>query len=294
MGGGLNTRFIPDATINMGNLFDPGSLLALDAHSFGFEQNPITPNNGSVTTMPPMANDSWIEASNPTSPIYSSSLSTSFLVNEVSGWTVPPSPTSFPWVKSPDYTRNEINSFSQMALPLYPPSEMIDPANHSTSNGQSGEADQPQASANRTRSTPCRTKNRRLRTKLKSRQISRSRQSSGKPILLNFPSNTSRPAQPRTEPQRQQPGHSFVEHTFDASTGEPVTAGVKKRLRTKAEKQETAEIRKLGGACGECRRKRRRCSLDHKRADSLSTENATSNYLISIFRAPMEQLSLMA
>ncbi|OJD28345.1 hypothetical protein ACJ73_00244 [Blastomyces percursus] len=159
------------------------------------------------------------------------------------GWIAPPNPTSSSRAEWPNYTGNERTSFPQTALPIYTSSLMIDPANHATSNRQ----------ADRDRTTPCRKGSRHITSAIS-----------------------------KAELQPDEVEGAFREFVFHPSSGEPLTTRARKRPRTWAEKLETARIRKLGGACGECRRKHRRCSPEHhRRNDKLPAQNAIRGYSAS-------------
>ncbi|EQL38555.1 hypothetical protein, variant [Blastomyces dermatitidis ER-3] len=341
MGSGLNANFTPNPTTeahshwnefihgsryqdvfelsygghhsNNSDLPQPdGSLLPLDAHDFGVEQNLMTPNDGSFSTMPQMSPDSWRAPSNPISspmaewsnytarrsqmspdswraPFNPMSLPMSELADHTDcrsqmspdSWRAPSNPISSPMAESSNYTGNAMNSFSQTELPLYPYSNMIEPGNQTILPRQRTQAGHPHgAGLDRDCSTPCRTGN---IDPSKPRGIWKQKTSSRKGFSNNLPSNHFQPPLPKTGPQSQQVTGPFIEYAFHACSGEPATAGAKKRRRTKMEKRETAQIRKLGGACGACRRKHRRCSVEHhQRTDRLSAQSAISNYLISI------------
>ncbi|EQL38554.1 uncharacterized protein BDCG_16760 [Blastomyces dermatitidis ER-3] len=340
MGSGLNANFTPNPTTeahshwnefihgsryqdvfelsygghhsNNSDLPQPdGSLLPLDAHDFGVEQNLMTPNDGSFSTMPQMSPDSWRAPSNPISspmaewsnytarrsqmspdswraPFNPMSLPMSELADHTDcrsqmspdSWRAPSNPISSPMAESSNYTGNAMNSFSQTELPLYPYSNMIEPGNQTILPRQRTQAGHPHgAGLDRDCSTPCRTGN---IDPSKPRGIWKQKTSSRKGFSNNLPSNHFQPPLPKTGPQSQQVTGPFIEYAFHACSGEPATAGAKKRRRTKMEKRETAQIRKLGGACGACRRKHRRCSVEHhQRTDRLSAQSAIRGYSAS-------------
>ncbi|KLJ05454.1 hypothetical protein EMPG_11033 [Blastomyces silverae] len=300
MGSGLNANFTPDATIkahthgdepihssqyrevfqfpygrhhyNNADLPQPdGSPIPWEAHNFGVEPNSMTANYGSFSTMPQlsngmhqmsngmpqMSNDGLIESSYPISFPINELFDHTYRRSQIPprSWMAPSNPTSPPMAEWLNNTGNAMSSFSQTALPLYLSSDMIDLGNHATSTGEIAQAGHPHSAAtDRDRSTPCRIGSRHTTSVIS-----------------------------KAEPQPRQTGGPFVEFVFNASSGEPLTGKAsRKRRRTRAEKQKTAEIRRLGGACGECRKKHRKCSPEHhQRTDRLSAQNAIRRYSTS-------------
>ncbi|EEH10772.1 predicted protein [Histoplasma capsulatum G186AR] len=111
--------------------------------------------------------------------------------------------------------------------------------------------------------------------------------SKGKGTRHNIASRSFRSASSKKENRPKEAKWPFIAQKFDTSSGEPEAVGTKRRRRTAEEKRETAQIRKLGGACEDCRRKHRRCSpKHHQRGTPLSTQHATNSPQLFIKPVP--------
>ncbi|OJD13478.1 hypothetical protein AJ78_06068 [Emergomyces pasteurianus Ep9510] len=204
----------------------------------------------------------------------------SFSVISQSSWTEPSCPASYSSPELVNYTEDANVSASQMSSVPDPCARLIDTDNHSTSVGHTTRAPHSLGSAtDGANYAPHPIGNGCSPMSLTSKGT-RGKTSPGRKVSrYNLSSGSSCPSSSKKELQFQENKRPFVEHTFHASSGEPAAMGSRKRRRTKDEKQETALIRELGGACEVCRKKHRRCSREHhRRKDTRSTQNVRNVY----------------
>ncbi|EER44576.1 hypothetical protein HCEG_04954 [Histoplasma capsulatum var. duboisii H88] len=177
--------------------------------------------------------------------------------------------------------------FPQEPSDSYPCPDGINIDKHSTSIGQATKVAHPQTAPEDGDScTGQRVGNAPSTVNLKLEGTSK-KASKGKGTRHNIASRSFRSASSKKENRPKEAKWPFIAQKFDTASGEPEAMGTKRRRRTAEEKRETAQIRKLGGACEGCRRKHRRCSPNHhQRGAPLSTQHATNSPQVFIKPVP--------
>ncbi|KKZ67083.1 hypothetical protein EMCG_07254 [[Emmonsia] crescens] len=200
----------------------------------------------------------------------------SFSYMSQGSWMEPIYPALYSSAESVKYKENANGNISQMSFVPDSCPRTIDTDNHSTSLGQTTRVAYSHAIVtDGGHFTPRQVRNGCSSVSLKPRETCGKKSSRRKVFRHSLSSSSSRSASSKKKPQFREAKRPFVEYMFHASSGEPAVAGSNKRRRTKDEKQETARIRELGGACEPCRRQHRKCALKHHQ-DSPSTKNITS------------------
>ncbi|OAX84078.1 hypothetical protein ACJ72_01557 [Emergomyces africanus] len=190
-------------------------------------------------------------------------------------WTESSHPDSYSSLEMVNYIADASARLSQTSSIPGSWTSLIDTDNHSTSVDDTTRVAHSQAAAtDGVNFTPHRIGNGRSSGAFKGGETRGEIYPGRKTFRSSLTLGSSRSASSKKVPQFQETKRPFVEHTFHASTGEPVARRPYKRRRTKYEKQETASIVKIGGACEKCRRKHRRCSLSHHTTkDTRSTQS---------------------